>query len=220
MSGPERLRDLPKYVVSSTIEHPSWSNATVLKGDVLEAVSTLKQELAGDIVVYASYQLGRMLIENDLVDELRLFVFPVVVGAGERLFGAAGGQKPLQLIDTRTVGESLIQLTYRPSRDGSADELEICAERADGTLRPWVPIGQSALVSRFCAHLGPTLVRRLAIRSAGPSGRSATVLLASRSSSQSRAAVQNTMGAMPSQCPSAPSATVNRRNSFGHTRWS
>jgi dihydrofolate reductase len=112
----ERLRGLPKYVVSSTIEHASWSNGVVLKGDVLQAVSTLKQELAGDIVVYASYQLGRMLIENDLVDELRLFVFPVVVGAGERLFGETGGQKPMRLIDTRSVGEGLIQLTYRPVR--------------------------------------------------------------------------------------------------------
>ena len=83
----ERLRGLPKYVVSSTIDEPHWSNATVVRGNVLEEVSRLRQELDGDIVVYASYQLGRMLIENDLVDELRLFVFPVVVGAGERLFG-------------------------------------------------------------------------------------------------------------------------------------
>ena len=96
-----RLNGLPKYVVSSTLDHPRWSNATVLKGDVLDEVSRLKQELDGDIVVYASYQLGRMLIENDLVDELRLFVFPVVVGAGERLFGVTGGQKPLRLIGAR-----------------------------------------------------------------------------------------------------------------------
>ena len=112
-----RLTSLPKYVVSSTLEHPCWSNASVLKGDVLEAVSTLKQQLAGDIVVYASYQLGRTLIEHDLVDELRLFVFPIVLGAGERLFGETGGLKPLRLIDTRTVGEGLIQLTYQPVRD-------------------------------------------------------------------------------------------------------
>jgi dihydrofolate reductase len=77
----DRLNRLPKYVVSSTLERPRWSNATVLKGDVVDEVSKLKQELHGDVVVYASYQLGRTLIEHDLVDELRLFVFPVVVGA-------------------------------------------------------------------------------------------------------------------------------------------
>ena len=109
----ERLNSLPKYVVSSTRENASWSNATVVKGDVLEEVSKLKQEIDGDIVVYASYQLGRMLIENDLVDELRLFVFPVVVGAGERLFGRTSVQKPLRLIDSRTVGAGLVRLTYQ-----------------------------------------------------------------------------------------------------------
>jgi dihydrofolate reductase len=73
--------------VSSTLVDPDWSNSTVLKGDAVAEVSKLKQKLNGDIVVYASYQLGRTLIEHDLVDELRLFVFPVVLGAGERLFG-------------------------------------------------------------------------------------------------------------------------------------
>ena len=113
----ERLNSLPKYVVSSTLDQPRWTNATVLRGDVLEQVSRLKQELDGDIVVYASYQLGRMLIANDLVDELRLFVFPVVLGAGERLFGETSGQKPFRLIDTRTVGEGLVLLTYELVRD-------------------------------------------------------------------------------------------------------
>ena len=112
----ERLRGLPKYVVSSTIEEPHWSNATVVRGDVLEEVSRLRQELDGDILVYASYQLGHMLIENDLVDELRLFVFPVVVGAGERLFGETTDRKPLRLVDARTVGDGLVLLTYRPLR--------------------------------------------------------------------------------------------------------
>ena len=76
----DRLNSLPKYVVSSTLQEPKWSNSTILKGDVVSEVSKLKQELDGDIVVYASYQLGRTLIEHDLVDELRLFVFPVVLG--------------------------------------------------------------------------------------------------------------------------------------------
>ena len=113
----DRLNSLPKYVVSSTLEHPRWSNSTVLKGDVVDQVSKLKQELDGDILVYASYQLGRTLIEHDLVDEVRLFVFPVVLGAGERLFGETSDKKPMRLVDTRTVGDGLAFLTYQPVRN-------------------------------------------------------------------------------------------------------
>jgi dihydrofolate reductase len=108
----DRLNSLPKYVVSSTLEHPRWSNATVLKGDVVNELSKLRRELDGDIVVYASYQLGRTLMEHDLVDELRLFVFPVVLGAGERLFGATSDKKPMRLAGARTVGDGLVFLTY------------------------------------------------------------------------------------------------------------
>jgi dihydrofolate reductase len=108
----DRLNALPKYVVSATLEHPRWTNVTVLKGDVVDEVTRLKQELDGDIVVYASYQLGRTLIEHDLVDELRLFVFPVVLGAGERLFGETTDKKPIRLVDSRTVGDGLAFLTY------------------------------------------------------------------------------------------------------------
>ena len=96
----DRLNGLPKYVVSSTVDAPRWGNGAVLKGDVVTEVAKLKQELDGDIVVYASYQLGRTLIEHDLVDELRLTVFPVVLGAGERLFGETGAMKPMRLVDT------------------------------------------------------------------------------------------------------------------------
>jgi dihydrofolate reductase len=113
----DRLNSLPKYVVSSTIEHPRWSNATILKGDVVHQVSKLKQELEGEILVYASYQLGRTLMEHDLVDELRLVIFPVVLGAGERLFGGTSDQKPMRLVSTRTVGDGLAFLTYAPVRD-------------------------------------------------------------------------------------------------------
>ncbi len=113
----DRLNSLPKYVVSSTLEDPRWTNVTVLKGDVVEEVTRLKQELVGDIVVYASYQLGRTLIEHDLVDELRLFVFPVVLGAGERLFGETSDKKPIRLVDSRTVGDGLVFLTYEIVRD-------------------------------------------------------------------------------------------------------
>ena len=113
----DRLNGLPKYVVSSTLQEPKWSNVTVLGGDVVSEVSKLKQELEGDIVVYASYQLGRTLIEHDLVDELRLFVYPVVLGAGERLFGETSDKKPLRLVDTKTVGNGLVFLTYEFVRD-------------------------------------------------------------------------------------------------------
>ncbi len=110
----DRLNGLPKYVVSATLREPRWSNSTVLRGDVAGEVSKLKQELDGDIVVYASYQLGRMLIEHDLVDELRLTVFPVVLGAGERLFGPTSDRKPMRLVDTLTIGDGLARLTYHP----------------------------------------------------------------------------------------------------------
>jgi dihydrofolate reductase len=113
----DRLNSLPKYVVSSTLEHPRWNNSTVLKGDVVTEVSKLKQELDGDILVYASYRLGHTLIEHDLVDELRLVVFPVVLGAGERLFGETSDKKAMRLVHARTVGDGLAFLTYQPVRD-------------------------------------------------------------------------------------------------------
>jgi dihydrofolate reductase len=113
----DRLNGLPKYVVSSTLEHPRWSNSTVLDGDVVDEVTKLKQQLDGEILVYASYQLGRTLIEHDLIDELRLTVFPVVLGAGERLFGETGEQKPMRLLDTRTIGDGLASLTYELVRE-------------------------------------------------------------------------------------------------------
>jgi dihydrofolate reductase len=112
----DRLNSLPKYVVSSTLHHPSWTNVTILKGNVLDEVARLKRQLDGDIVVYASYQLGRTLIEHDLVDELRLFVFPVVLGAGERLFGETTDKKQIRLVDSRTVGDGLAFLTYEVVR--------------------------------------------------------------------------------------------------------
>jgi dihydrofolate reductase len=103
---------MPKYVVSSTLEDPEWNNSTVLKGDVVTEVSKLKQELNGEIVVPASYQLGRTLIEHALVDELRLVIFPVVLGAGERLFGEINNKKPMRLIEAKTIGDDLAFLKY------------------------------------------------------------------------------------------------------------
>jgi dihydrofolate reductase len=113
----DRLNGLPKYVVSSTLEDPDWNNSTVLKGDVVNEVSKLKQEISGDIVVYASGQLVQTLIEHDLVDELRLMIYPFVLGAGERLFRETSDRKPMRLVDTRTVGDGLAFLTYQPVRD-------------------------------------------------------------------------------------------------------
>jgi dihydrofolate reductase len=108
----DRLNSIPKYVVSSTLEDPDWNNSTVLKGDVVTEVSKLKHELDGEIVVPASYQLGRTLIAHDLVDELRMVVFPVVLGAGERLFGETSDNKPMRLLETKTIGNGLAFLTY------------------------------------------------------------------------------------------------------------
>jgi dihydrofolate reductase len=113
----DRLNSMPKYVVSSTLEHPEWTNTTVLKGDVVTEVAKLRQALDGEIVVPASYQLGRTLIEQDLVDELRLVVFPVVLGAGERFFGETSDKKPMRLVETRTIGDGLLMLTYELVRE-------------------------------------------------------------------------------------------------------
>jgi dihydrofolate reductase len=113
----DRLNDMPKYVVSSTLKDPDWNNSTVLAGDITQEVSTLKEELGGEIVVAGSIRLVRALMENDLVDELRLMIYPVVLGAGERLFGETSDQRPVRLVETRTVAD-LAYLTYEVVRDG------------------------------------------------------------------------------------------------------
>lgn len=109
----DRLRGLPKYVVSSSsLEDPQWTNSSVLRGDVVTAVSKLKEEVAGDIVVYASGGLVPTLIEHDLVDELRLMVYPIILGAGEHPFAETSQSKPLHFASSRPVGVSLLLLTY------------------------------------------------------------------------------------------------------------
>jgi len=110
----DKFNRMPKYVVSSTIEEPRWNNSTVLKGDVVEEVSKLRQRLGGNIVVHGSAQLARTLIEHDLVDELHLMVFPVVLGSGKRLFGETSDKKRLRLADSRTVGDGISILIYEP----------------------------------------------------------------------------------------------------------
>jgi dihydrofolate reductase len=108
----DRLNSLPKYVVSSTLDEGKWTNSTVLKGDVVTEISKLRQELAGDIVVYGSTRLVHTLMEHDLADELRLTVYPVVLGAGERLFGETSDKKPMRLISIQAIGDGLALLTY------------------------------------------------------------------------------------------------------------
>jgi dihydrofolate reductase len=114
----DRLRSLSKYVVSSTpLVGPDWKNSTVLEGEVVNEVSKLKQELDGEIVVYGSRQLVRTLMDHDLVDELRLTVYPVVLGAGDRLFDEISDKTPLRLVDATTIGDSLAYVTYEVVRE-------------------------------------------------------------------------------------------------------
>ena len=108
----DRLNRLPKYVVSSTLRDPEWNNSAVLKGDAMSKVSKLKHDLDGDIVVPASRQLVRALMEHGLVDQLRLMVHPVALGAGERLFAELSDKQSMRLLDSRTVGDSLVFLAY------------------------------------------------------------------------------------------------------------
>ena len=110
----DKFNSMPKYVVSSTLKEAEWNNSTVLKGDVVEDVSKLKQGRSGDIVVHGSAHLAQTLLEHDLVDELRLMVFPVVLGTGKRLFGATTDKKRLQLVDSKIVGDGIAILIYQP----------------------------------------------------------------------------------------------------------
>jgi dihydrofolate reductase len=113
----ERLNSMPKYVVSATLENPAWTNSTVLRGDVASEVAKLKQELDGDIVVAGSFQLLRTLMEHDLVDELRLRIFPVVLGGGTRLFGETSDAKPMRLVGNEIIDDGVAFLTYEPIGD-------------------------------------------------------------------------------------------------------
>ena len=115
----DKFNSMPKYIVSSTLDEPEWNNSTVLKGDVGEEVEKVKQKHDGDIVVHGSARLVQTLIEHDLVDELRLMVFPVVLGSGKRLFGETSDKKPLRLVESKVVGDGVAILIYEPA--GSSD---------------------------------------------------------------------------------------------------
>jgi dihydrofolate reductase len=108
----DKFNNMPKYVVSSTLKKAEWNNSTVLKGDVVEEVSKLRKKLDGDIVVHGSARLVQTLIEHDLVDELRLMIFPVVLGTGKRLFGDTSDKKRLRLTDSKTVGDGIAILIF------------------------------------------------------------------------------------------------------------
>jgi dihydrofolate reductase len=111
----DKFNTMPKYVVSSTLDEAEWTNSTVLRGDVAEEVARLRQEQDGDIVVHGSARLVQTLLEHDLVDELRLMVFPVVLGSGKRLFDETNDKKPLRLVDSKVVGDGVAVLIYEPA---------------------------------------------------------------------------------------------------------
>ena len=111
----EKFNSMPKYVVSSTLEEAEWSNSTVLRGDLAEEITKLKQEVDGVILIAGSVQLVQALLEHDLVDELRLMVFPVLLGEGKRLFGEVSEKKRLRLADSKVVGDGVALLTYEPA---------------------------------------------------------------------------------------------------------
>jgi dihydrofolate reductase len=108
----DKFNSMPKYVVSSTLKDPEWTNSTVLGDDLTDAVARVKDEHAGDIVVHGSAQLVQALLENDLVDELRLMVFPVVLGSGKQLWGETSDKKGLKLVDSKVVGDGVAILVY------------------------------------------------------------------------------------------------------------
>jgi dihydrofolate reductase len=109
----DKFNSMPKYVVSTTLEAPEWTNSTVLDGDLAQAVATVRERHDGDIVVHGSASLVQALVDRDLVDELRLMVFPVVLGAGKRLFGETSEKKRLRLVDSKTVGDGVAILVYQ-----------------------------------------------------------------------------------------------------------
>jgi dihydrofolate reductase len=111
----DKFNEMPKFVVSSSLEDTSWNNSTVLDGDLVEEVSKLRRETDGDVVVHGSAQLAQALLEHDLVDELRLMVFPVVLGGGRRLFGETSDKKALRLSSSMTVGDGVSILVYEPA---------------------------------------------------------------------------------------------------------
>jgi len=111
----DKFNSMPKFVVSTTLKDPEWNNTTVVKGNVAEEVSKLKEQPGGDIVIHGSARLVQTLLEDDLIDEYRLMVFPIVLGSGKRLFGDTGKATTLKVVDSKTVGAGVVILTYQPA---------------------------------------------------------------------------------------------------------
>ena len=130
----DRFNSMPKYVVSSKLENPKWTNTTVLRGDAVEEVTKLKQKLKGEIVVHGSARLAQTLIEHDLVDEIRLMVFPVLLGRGKRLFGDSE-KKRLELADSKVVGDGVVIVTYRRTSESPSVDAKRGLQRFMRTAR-------------------------------------------------------------------------------------
>jgi dihydrofolate reductase len=111
----DKFNSMPKYVVSQTLKKADWNNSTILKGDVVDEVKKLKQKVKGDILVSGSARLVQTLIANDLVDQLNLMVYPIILGSGKRLYDEAGESKTLQLAESKTVGDGVLILIYKPA---------------------------------------------------------------------------------------------------------
>ncbi|MDX6369103.1 MAG: hypothetical protein QOG93_605 [Gaiellaceae bacterium] len=111
----DKFNSMPKYVVSSTLEQAEWNNSTVLKGDLAESAAKLKQEQEGDIVVHGSARLVQGLLEQGLVDELRLMLFPVLLGGGLRLFGETSDKQAVRLVSSKALGDGVLILIYQPT---------------------------------------------------------------------------------------------------------
>ncbi|HUY24795.1 MAG TPA: dihydrofolate reductase family protein [Candidatus Saccharimonadales bacterium] len=124
------MNALPKYNVSSALEHCAWNNSTVFRGDILDEVPKLKHELNGDIAVPASFQLVHTLMEHDLADGVRLKVFPVVLGVGQRLFRETSDKKPMRLIETQTLEAGVVYLIYQFVRRAQPAKAESIARAA------------------------------------------------------------------------------------------
>jgi dihydrofolate reductase len=113
----DKFNSMPKYVVSQTLKKADWNNSTILSGNVVEEVKKLRQRLKGDILVSGSARLAQTLIANDLVDQLNLMVFPVILGSGKRLFSDTSGMKTLKLAESKAVGDGVLVLSYRPAAE-------------------------------------------------------------------------------------------------------
>jgi dihydrofolate reductase len=111
----EALNTQPKYVVSTTLTHPQWANTTVLSSDLAAAIGELKAKPAGELQVHGSGALTRWLLDNDLVDEMNLLIFPVVVGQGTRLFPDTGPDTALDLVESRATPKGITIQVFRPT---------------------------------------------------------------------------------------------------------